>query len=444
MGYRSSTVVSTNRSNCFAICTNATDQPAKTAPPDAGATLASSDRPIPPLAPLPKSQSTGRSVQRSGRKQKNPHRRPTTEDIVVIKQEPLSPGYEAEECMDTVSNDTDEQQQQQPSAHQLGSDSLDSVASEDVSAEVSRPSGSGPISQLQTLCTRLSSSRTSIIPSQSLQSAPPVHQHLTHASNQPIVHSVPSVPSPCVFREIRPLPPMMQDALETQQEPQLNMNNPAASSHEPVPAVQPTSPAELEPSSSGLTESAPSPDTSSASKVDKDTDVSRRLSFLEREMGIVKSWLWEIKTILTSKTGSLSRKGLPKCTDIGDGNVLIGAGEYTIVIARSDYLDCWDKTDNAKDLVVKLISKVFTEEELAMSSFNGGMIRQTYKKRLADDPRFNAIIAQAEKEYGVANQEDKKAIREAVNNKCRKKAFKFRQQEAITQRISQQYQMYKE
>ena len=81
-------------------------------------------------------------------------------------------------------------------------------------------------------------------------------------------------------------------------------------------------------------------------------------------------------------------------------------------------------------MVLKLISELFTEEELANSNVNGGPTRTgrgiQNKRALKDEQRYNAILYQAEKEFpGDTVGYGARVIREAVNNKCKKATNKM-------------------
>ena len=55
------------------------------------------------------------------------------------------------------------------------------------------------------------------------------------------------------------------------------------------------------------------------------------------------------------------------------GDILIGKPETAVhIMNKSDYLDVFDKVDNPKDIVLKLVAKLLAEEELAHFNYHGG------------------------------------------------------------------------
>ena len=82
-----------------------------------------------------------------------------------------------------------------------------------------------------------------------------------------------------------------------------------------------------------------------------------------------------------------------------------------------------------KQFVLKLLSVLYQDDELATRNVNGGSCRTAQgivvKAAVVDDERYQAILIQTEKEFpsdtiGIGLR----AIRDAVNNKCKKALMK--------------------
>ena len=59
--------------------------------------------------------------------------------------------------------------------------------------------------------------------------------------------------------------------------------------------------------------------------------------------------------------------------ELDNGDVMIGAPETAVhVMTKMTYNDIFQRVTNAKDLVLKLISELFEDEELARFNYHGG------------------------------------------------------------------------
>ena len=99
-----------------------------------------------------------------------------------------------------------------------------------------------------------------------------------------------------------------------------------------------------------------------------------------------------------------------------------------------DYDDAHRGCSGPKSLTIRLLTKVFTREELARSNFRGGDVftgkEWVTKESLKRKPAFQAIIAQVSRQFpgSTATTSFQKEIREAVNTKCRKVGHALRAQ----------------
>ncbi|XP_041465880.1 uncharacterized protein LOC121416451 [Lytechinus variegatus] len=140
----------------------------------------------------------------------------------------------------------------------------------------------------------------------------------------------------------------------------------------------------------------------------------------------------ELRATLRELKGQRQEKASPKYTTLADDQVLIGSSDASVTIGREVYLRAWESSSDAKDLVLRLVSTQFTREELAASNFNGGDVfngkERTTKRGLREDSRFQAILAQAVIQFpgSLTNDQQRKQLRDAVNNKCRKSACLLR------------------
>ena len=115
-------------------------------------------------------------------------------------------------------------------------------------------------------------------------------------------------------------------------------------------------------------------------------------------------------------------------------DVVIGSnanGGPTLTLPRAVYNDVLDKATSGKDIVLGLLLKAFSTDELPSYNYFGGSVNvlgvMVEKRPLVHEERFKAILAQAEKEFpdcttGIMRKE----IRYAVNAKCRKIAQRIR------------------
>lgn len=117
----------------------------------------------------------------------------------------------------------------------------------------------------------------------------------------------------------------------------------------------------------------------------------------------------------------------PKYGVLIDDTVFIGATTNDpFPVAKADY-DCvyTQSRGNVNVFVLKLMDFVFSREEIRTSTVKGGValtkMGQIMKNKL-EPSKMNAILAQLEIEYPGAMNEvpRRKAIRRAVNNKCRR------------------------
>ena len=140
----------------------------------------------------------------------------------------------------------------------------------------------------------------------------------------------------------------------------------------------------------------------------------------------------ELRAVVAGKRTTPKRSPQFVVMEGGD-EVLIGSiSEAIHLINKHDYLSVWDNVDNAKDFIVKLLPKVFADEELARSNFNGGHVfngkDHIEKDALRKKTPFLAIMAQADIEFPgfMSSALMQKQIRDAVNGKCRKISMKLK------------------
>lgn len=130
---------------------------------------------------------------------------------------------------------------------------------------------------------------------------------------------------------------------------------------------------------------------------------------------------------LESKQETQVQKGKSPSYTEENGYATIGQeGGPTVKLDVGKYTSAWAKSTSGKDLVVKLMPLVFSDEMLASSNYHGGQVFSgqgwVRKNQLRDHPSFVAIVEQARIEYpGCFNSvEQYKELRDAVNAKCRK------------------------
>ena len=90
-------------------------------------------------------------------------------------------------------------------------------------------------------------------------------------------------------------------------------------------------------------------------------------------------------------------KGGPAVVSMGNGSVLIGSSVDTHILTEDEYMESYLKASDPKDFVLRLLGKVFTDEELARSNFNGGQVtsggEKVVKDRLCTKIAFKAVLA---------------------------------------------------
>ncbi len=95
------------------------------------------------------------------------------------------------------------------------------------------------------------------------------------------------------------------------------------------------------------------------------------------------------------------------------------------------YDEVFERVSSAKDFILKMMTKLFKDEDLARSNYHGGPVLckngAVTKIALKHDPIFKAIMAQSNLEFPdeLSSSSGKKGMRDAVNGKCRKIAAKF-------------------
>lgn len=149
------------------------------------------------------------------------------------------------------------------------------------------------------------------------------------------------------------------------------------------------------------------------------------------EMRGIKDELKELRCLVAGRRTSPKKQ--PQYISVDGNDIIIGAIEESVyVMDKEVYHDIWDRVDNAKDFVVKLLPKVFSEQELATSNFNGGRVfngkEYIVKEALRKKAPFLALMAQAQIEFptNMENSVFQKQLKDAINGKCRKMALKLR------------------
>ena len=119
---------------------------------------------------------------------------------------------------------------------------------------------------------------------------------------------------------------------------------------------------------------------------------------LLKEVQRVHEWLDSIDENI-----GLSRKNAakPSYVDLDSGDILIGKPETSVrLMTKTQYHNVFDWVDNPKDFVLRLVSKLISEEELAHFNYHGGEVSckngTVTKKVLKHHPIFIAIITHAE------------------------------------------------
>ncbi|XP_033124914.1 uncharacterized protein LOC117123170 isoform X2 [Anneissia japonica] len=108
--------------------------------------------------------------------------------------------------------------------------------------------------------------------------------------------------------------------------------------------------------------------------------------------------------------------------------VIIGSHPYKMEIPKSVYHDIQNKSKSVTYFIRKLLSTLFTNEELASSRIDAGEVvwksRRTFKNAL-DPFRLQVILMQAQKEFPDFNGDllSDSMLREVINCKCRCAAF---------------------
>ncbi|XP_041473090.1 uncharacterized protein LOC121422245 isoform X2 [Lytechinus variegatus] len=141
-------------------------------------------------------------------------------------------------------------------------------------------------------------------------------------------------------------------------------------------------------------------------------------------------------TLRTQLVATRPRTQRPNTTSIDSERVMIGVPGSSWVMAKSEYNEAFDKSSSAKELILKLMGKVLTREELARSNFYGGKVyngkQMVTKESLSERISFQAIVAQAELVYpgGTSTQAFQRDIRIAVNSRCRRADYNLRHMKA--------------
>ena len=129
------------------------------------------------------------------------------------------------------------------------------------------------------------------------------------------------------------------------------------------------------------------------------SDVSAIRKMLETTNKLVNKLIDVSRALSLSEPNGLASS--PRFLDKSNHEFVIGVDGVSSIIHRQTYEDRLLLSSSGKHLVLKLISELFTKEELANSNVNGGPTRTgrgiQHKRALKDEQRYNAILYQAEK-----------------------------------------------
>ncbi|XP_063956425.1 atherin-like [Lytechinus pictus] len=161
-------------------------------------------------------------------------------------------------------------------------------------------------------------------------------------------------------------------------------------------------------------------------------DVLQMFSYLQAQNQRLEMELARMRRNFDEAHGTGDSEKPPgKYVALVDGiHVLIGSSTDSWRIDRSVYERCYAACTGPKDLIVKLLDKVFTPEELARSNFYGGEVfngRLATKEALCSKPAFRALVAQAGIQFPgtTTSSRFQREVRIATNNRCRRIAHRL-------------------
>lgn len=142
--------------------------------------------------------------------------------------------------------------------------------------------------------------------------------------------------------------------------------------------------------------------------------------------------LTDVLTKLHSKPPKTLKASTPVYVNNKDGSVQISHENRTINLRKTEVDSAFHLSLTGKDFVLKMMSLVFSSEELAASNFSGGRTVcgavTKHKNSLKNNWKFKAILSSAESNFpGCTDGHFFKILKDAVNNKCRKLDSKLKQ-----------------
>ena len=156
------------------------------------------------------------------------------------------------------------------------------------------------------------------------------------------------------------------------------------------------------------------------------------LSRLDNQAAAITSMQKDLALIKSHLGSTETKREEPRVIEISNKELSLGCdGVATFPINKVTYYDIFNKVSGPKELVLKVMSAVFSNQELAMSNFHGGEVickgGVVRKQAPTHSSTFQAVLAQAQKEFPEATRGEtyRKALTEAVNGKCRKVTTKL-------------------
>ena len=130
------------------------------------------------------------------------------------------------------------------------------------------------------------------------------------------------------------------------------------------------------------------------------------------------------KTLFCSAHEELQwKKSGPGVIRLGNGSVLIGSNADAHILTEGEHMDCYLKAKDPKELVLKLLGRVFSEEELACNNFKGGKLGSLWQRKVVKD-RLCTKIADIVFQGSVSSAKFQSIIQTAING--RRATFELR------------------
>ena len=151
-------------------------------------------------------------------------------------------------------------------------------------------------------------------------------------------------------------------------------------------------------------------------------EMDKRLRFMEAKINKMETLIVDLHRIVVERSRPLPRPDQLTENVEGDENVVrIGDASHSITVDRKRFERSVQLSSSWNNLLLKLLSLVYSKEELASFSYRGDRNVEPPLAALVEDNRYKAIHRQVLKSYPRFDAPGNLSrVRNAVNSKCRK------------------------